>query len=242
MKLCAIQTPLAKGDFAANIASHLDLIDLAKTHVADIVLFPELSVSGYEPELAAALATTADDPRFAVFQHRADEYGMNIAIGVPTRSEHGVHISLVVFRPQQSRLTYSKFHLHADELPYFVTGQAPLALIGSDNDVALAICYELSVPSHAAFAAEHGARAYLVGAVKTASGVDAAEQALSATARRHRMAVLLANCVGESGGYACAGRSAVWSPQGNLLAQLDDRQTGLLIYDTLSDEATCVTP
>jgi len=40
---------------------------------ADLVAFPELSLSNYDPEIADAVAITSDDHRLAVFRAFADE-------------------------------------------------------------------------------------------------------------------------------------------------------------------------
>ena len=42
----------------------------------------------------------------------------------------------------------------------------------------------------------------------------------------------MANYVGESGGYKCAGKSSVWDTTGKLIGQLDGETEGILIYDT----------
>ena len=63
MKICVVQTQALKGDIAGNIARHLRFTELAIANGANMIVFPELSVTGYEPTLAAKLATTATDER-----------------------------------------------------------------------------------------------------------------------------------------------------------------------------------
>jgi predicted amidohydrolase len=46
MKICVVQTRPIKGDIARNIVQHKHLIDLATANGADIVFFPELSITG----------------------------------------------------------------------------------------------------------------------------------------------------------------------------------------------------
>jgi len=46
----------------------------------------------------------------------------------------------------------------------------------------------------------------------------------------------MANYVGESGGYKCAGKSSVWDATGKLIGQLDSETEGILIYDTQTKE------
>ena len=47
-----------------------------------------------------------------------------------------------------------------------------------------------------------------------------------------RLAVLMVNSVGESDGSMTAGQSAIWNERGEIEDQLNDRNRGLLIFDT----------
>jgi predicted amidohydrolase len=49
------------GDIQRNIEHHKNFIALAGSYGVDTVIFPELSLTGYEPALAKALATHTDD-------------------------------------------------------------------------------------------------------------------------------------------------------------------------------------
>jgi len=55
---------------------------------------------------------------------------------------------------------------------------------------------------------------------------------LQGYAQRHRMAVLLANHGGPTGGWTSAGRSAFWDEQGRLIAALPGPGDGLLVVRT----------
>ena len=94
MKICAVQTQALKGDIAGNIARHLWFAELAIANGANMIVFPELSVTGYEPTLAASLATTATDERLDCFQELSDKHRVTICIGLPTRSEQQFFISM----------------------------------------------------------------------------------------------------------------------------------------------------
>lgn len=73
MRIAVAQTRPVAGDVERNIAGHLRLIDLAASLRSELVVFPELSITGYEPALAANLATSQHDPRFKVFQDVSEE-------------------------------------------------------------------------------------------------------------------------------------------------------------------------
>ena len=124
MKICAAQTRPAKGDIEANINSHIKLIMQAVNNGANIIIFPELSITGYEPELAAILATTADDSRFNCFQQISDTSNISIGIGMPLKDDGGILIGMIIFQPHALRQTYYKQHLHVDEFPYLLAGRA----------------------------------------------------------------------------------------------------------------------
>ncbi len=232
MLIAAAQTKPVKGDIEKNIANHIRLITTAIANNADAIFFPELSITGYEPELAADLATTASDSRFTVFQQLANDNNITIAIGLPVKNNEGIQISMAIFQPHQSAKTYAKQHLHSSETPWFVNGNGQVFLNIKKEVVAPAICYELSVPGHSAFAFKNGARVYIACTVNSFNGVDKDLNHLSIIAAQYRRPVLMSNCIGITGEYNCAGKTSAWDENGNLLLQLDDKHEGLLILDT----------
>ncbi len=151
--------------------------------------------------------------------------------GAPLRTASGVQIAGWHFRPGRPALIHPKVYLHADELPYFEPGDpaTPSRLRGTE--AALAICYELSVPRHAAAAARAGARVYVASTAKDADGVRRASKTLRARARRHAMSVVLANCVGPFDGLRGGGGSSAWDATGVRLARLGAREPGWLLVD-----------
>jgi predicted amidohydrolase len=236
MKICVAQTRPVKGDIQSNIENHKKLIDLAVFYGADTIIFPELSLTGYEPELSKEVAINQDDSRLDDLQRISDTGHITIGVGLPTKNGTGICISMVLFRPNTARQTYSKKYLHPDEDEFFISGQSATGLIGNRPNIALAICYELSVPEHAENAFKSGAQIYIASVAKTADGMDKAIKRLSHIADTYSMTVLLSNCIGLSGGYECAGKTSIWNTEGLLLAQLADTKEGILILDTGTQE------
>ena len=234
MKISVAQTRPIKGNIEANILNNRRLIDLAITEKVDVIIFPELSITGYEPELAATLATTQEDSRFDIFQEISDTANITIGIGVPTRNEIGISISTVVFQRNKPPQTYSKQHLHSSETPFFVNGNHQLLL--AENTIALAICYELSIPEHSANAFQNGANVYIASTVNSYHSVDKDLNILANIAKNYSMTVLMANCIGQTGEYNCAGKSSILNNQGILLAQMDDKHEGILIFNSETEK------
>ena len=241
MKICAAQTRPIKGDIQRNLDHHKKLLDLAVSNGAEVVIFPELSLTGYEPELSRELATSQNDRRFDDFQKIADAGQITIGVGVPTKYSEGICISMVIFQPHQSRQTYSKRYLHPDEEEFFISGKNSSSLIIGKPNIALAICYELSIPEHSEDAFKSGAEVYVASVAKSAGGVDKAVKSLSGIANKYAMPVLMSNCIGPCGGMECAGRSSIWNSQGLLIGQLNDSNEGIIIIDTHTQEITAKT-
>lgn len=240
MRICAAQLEAVTGDINRNVAQHLALIELAVAQGAELIFFPELSLTGYEPRLAKGLAADADDHRLDVFQKRADANNILIGVGLPTRSPAGIRISMIVFQPDKQRLTYSKQQLHADELPFFVHGDEQLILGAGSHILAPAICYESLQPNHVDTAARAGTDVYLAGVAKPARNLDKAYPYYSAIAKQHSMTVLMANSVGPCDDFVSVGQSAIWNNQGELVAKAGDNGDEIVLIDTATGAASVV--
>lgn len=236
MKICAAQSRPVKGDIETNIEHHKRLVDLAIAQGADMIVFPELSITGYEPELAKELATHKNDERLDYFQTISDAKRIIITMGMPVKSEKGIFIGMIIFQPKNNRQLYCKQHLHDDEIPFFNPGDKQVYLSKDNNKLALSICYELSVPAHAANVYENGANIYISSVAKTKDGISKAIQTLSATAQQYSMAVIMSNCVGHCDNFNCGGKSSAWNEKGELIGQLDDSTEGILILDTVTGQ------
>ncbi|MNP27560.1 Carbon-nitrogen hydrolase [compost metagenome] len=182
------------------------------------------------------LALQIDDPQLEVFQQLSDRFGVLIAVGAPLRIEQGIEIAMFVLQPGLQRIVYSKQLLHADELPYFSAGSDQQVFSLSNEVLVPAICYESLQADHAQQASEAGATIYFASVAKSARGVAAAYNHYPHIARQHGMAVVMANCVGPADNFIGAGRSGVWSAEGNLLTQADESGEALVIYDSLTGE------
>ena len=232
MKLAVAQTRPIKGDIAANVENHRKMIEIAASEGAHVLVFPELSLTGYESELSKELATNIHDPRLEPLQQLSNNHSIVIGVGLPINTEGGVTISMVLFHPNKPRQVYAKQYLHASETPFFVSGKNDRTFI-SNTKIALAICYELSVAEHAEAAYKNGAKVYIASVVEDT--IDKAIVKLSNTAQKYNMTVLMANCAGQTGAYLCDGKSSIINKKGEILGQLDSSNEGLLIWDEKTD-------
>jgi predicted amidohydrolase len=222
IRIAAAQAPSLAGAIAANIDTHLRFIAAAQAEGVQLLLFPELSLCGYELPLLRDCALSPDDPRLAPLRAAAMSAGMTVIAGAPILDAGAAQpcIASLRFAADGSVSVYRKQYLHAGEEMYAQPGP-----VGAHVDTlqgvryAQAICADIAHAGHAGAAADAGATLYVAGVLISERGhaVDAA--LLRSYAEEHRMGVLMANHATPSGGYATAGKSAFWAPGGVLLAQ-----------------------
>ena len=231
MKICLAQIKSKKGDIVSNITNHLKWINIAISKKADFIVFPELSLTGFEPELAKELATNQNDTRLDKFQQISNLNNISIGVGLPTQSKYGIHISMIVFQPNKARQTYSKQKLHPDELPYFIEGNKQLILKIKNTKIALAICYESFQKEHIENACKQEATLYIVSVAKPKKGTDKAFAYYPKIAKKHTISVLMVNCIGFCDNFNSVGQSTIWNNKGNLVNKLNNKDEGILIFD-----------
>lgn len=83
--------------------------------------------------------------------------------------------------------------------------------------IALAICADTAHEQHPQAAAAVGASLYLANVLVSDAGYVTDAGNLQRYAERYRMATLMANHGGPTGGYVSAGKSAFWSQEGKLV-------------------------
>eukprot|EP00466_Bigelowiella_natans_P014811 jgi/Bigna1/66654/fgenesh1_pg.2_\ len=234
----AIQIRPTPGDVTRNISRHLELIKLAVKHGCGVVMFPELSLTGYEPKLANDLAFSGPkDPGLDVFIDLSRTLKVVVIVGAPIRCSTGagVQIGAFLYHPDGSCEIYCKQHLHDDELPYFVSGNEQVILdCGSGERAALAICYESLLEHHSKYAYERGARLYLASVAKPQRGVNRAFEHYPEISCRFKMPVVMSNSIGVCDDFVSAGCSAAWGASGELLGSMDDQSEGVIVLDTSS--------
>jgi predicted amidohydrolase len=208
------QAVVARGDIAANIGHHVRLAGAAARHGARLVLFPELALTGYEPALAMELALTADDPQLAPLRDAAVRHGIVLVTGAPLKAPGLPRIAALSFLPGGSVQVYTKQYLHPGEEAAFAVGEGGAGLALGDARVALAVCAEIAHARHPAAAARGGAHLYAASMLVSENGYEHDAGLLQTHAREHRMPVAMANHGGPTGGWASAGRSALWDEQG----------------------------
>ncbi|AZF04785.1 carbon-nitrogen hydrolase family protein [Pseudomonas sp. R5-89-07] len=218
--LAAAQTLSTAGDVAANIARHLVFMQAAAAQGVQLLVFPELSLTGYEPALAADLAIAPEAPLLTPLREMARELKLTSVVGMPVRlaPNADVLIGALVLGADGSLAVYTKQYLHPGEEVAFAAGRGGAVLEWGNDRIALAVCADFSHADHPRQAALARANIYAASVLISESGYATDCALLQGYAVEHNLLVLMANHGGPSGGWACAGRSAIWANDGHLLA------------------------
>lgn len=234
----AAQCSVHAGDTTENIRRHLLFMSAARRHGVQFLVFPELSLSGYEPTLADVLAQEIDTSLIRPLRLFAREAKMTTVVGLPLRSKTHEKplIAAFVLHADGALTVHTKQYLHTGEAQYFSAGEGGNLLQIGDIPLALSICADFSQPAHAAAAAAAGARLYAASVLIGDSGYSTDSALLQNYAETHHMAVLMANHGGPSGGWAAAGRSTFWDEDGHVVSATSGPGDHLLIVSKDSDK------
>lgn len=219
LDICAAQYCSIAGDLDANLDRHLQLMRLAAEQSVEFLLFPELSLTGYEPSQARELAQSADAVRLQPLRELAKQLRMTTLVGLPLLSNesNAILVGSLLFGADGAQTIYTKQHLHSGEERVFSLGAGGAPLHLGDERIALSICADFTHASHARAAVERGAGVYATSVLISENGYPHDSELLEGYARELSIGVLMANHGGPSGGWNCAGRSAFWAPGGRLV-------------------------
>lgn len=232
MKIAAAQIKPIENNTNENIKNHLRMIDEAAHQHVQLIVFPELSLTGYEREMASQLAFSENDARLEVFSEKAKSHQMLIIAGAPVKINEQLHIGVFAFLPDGTKAIYTKQYLHGEEEKYFTPSFKFNSLIEFENErISLAICADISNIQHPIIASKKQTTLYIASIFYTPNGIEEAYNNLSNYAKNYAMNILMANYCGASYKLVAAGKSACWNKEGKLIQQLNNTEENLLVVE-----------
>jgi predicted amidohydrolase len=218
LTVSAIQYQALDGGIMPNVEEHVRLIEDAESHGARLVIFPELSLTGYNLALLSAddAWVRLDDPRLGDLREICRRTGITAVAGAAYREPDGTpRLACVAIHPGGSTDFGFKTHLRGQEKDHFTAGDGALLLKLDGWQVALAICADASVPAHSTEAALAGADIYAVSAVYTVEEERRLALHMGARAMDNRIFGVLANLGGATPLGPSCGLSGFWGPDGH---------------------------
>jgi predicted amidohydrolase len=242
IRVALAQVDCALGDIGENARRARAAIAEAKSQQADLIVFPELNLTGYAlGAVGEDLALAADDEVIADLAAAAGE--IDVVLGFvedgPVHS-HNSAVYLAGGRPLRvQRKVYLPSYGRFEEHKHFSPGQSVQAFDSRFGRLALLICNDAWQPPLPFLSVHDGARVLIVPACSSLepdAGTDPGNEddwgeLLRFHARFLESYVIFVNRVGTEAGLKFWGGSRVVDPWGRLVAEAPKHEPALVIAD-----------
>jgi NAD+ synthase (glutamine-hydrolysing) len=236
------------GDIAGNAECIAAGLAAARSAQADIVLFPELALTGYPPEDLLLREHFLADAATALHALAEQTAGLLAVVGFPEHTQ-GVYNAAAVLRDGHVQSIYRKVHLPNygvfDEQRYFTAGHTGTSIDVAGCRVGLTVCEDLWLPGPpASQEAQAGAELILnISASPYHAGKGAErEQLFAQRAREHNIAIAFCGMVGGQDELVFDGHSFVLDSSGTTIARAAQFEEELLICDLNPSRQPAVSP
>jgi NAD+ synthase (glutamine-hydrolysing) len=238
MRLALAQINPTVGDLAGNTALILRSIARAQEAGADLVVFPELALTGYPPEDLLLKAGFIADNLAALDAVAASVRDITAIVGFVDCQGDDIFNSAAVLADGRITAVYRKMCLPNygvfDEKRYFARGDAPLVVPVGGVATGLAICEDIWADNGPA-AAERAAGAGLIVVINASpyhrEKVCERERLLRRRARENGVYLAYANTIGGQDELVFDGYSMVIDPRGEIIARAEAFAEHLLVCD-----------
>ncbi|AKS46130.1 Predicted amidohydrolase [Octadecabacter temperatus] len=224
MKLAIFQMNSVDRSVDENLAIIDQACAEAKAGGGDLIIFPEMAVTGYNigADRIRQLAQPRDGSMVQALQDIAKRNSIGVLCGFPELDGSRVFNSAALVDASGSILSICrKAHLFGDvDRAAFSAGDTlcPLVQFG-EWTVGLAICYDVEFPELVRAYAVAGADALLVPTANMLPYVGVATRVVPSRAEENEIYVAYANRVGGEGAFEYCGLSCVTGPDGIDLAR-----------------------
>jgi predicted amidohydrolase len=249
VRVAAVQAEAVSGDIDANVAAAAGWVAAAAAAAAQVVVLPELFLPGYDPDMLAARSDVdvdAADARLAPLGDAAAAAAAVVLVGASVRwADARRTVSVLSFAPDgRVEVAYSKQHLWEAEQQIFEPGASGSTLVVNSWPIGLGVCYDGCFPEHARAASDAGALAYVCPSAYVVGSEHRRDLYYAARALDNGIYTVMAGLVGRCGSLEFSGGTAVYDPQGRVVARVD-AGTGMAIADldrAAVDEARRINP
>ncbi len=238
LRVVIAQLNLTVGDIQGNLAKHIHAAKSARdTLKGEVIVFPELSLTGYPPEDLLLRKSFIEEANAALNTLKKEVEGIYCIVGHPHATSQGLFNSCSVLYNQTIVGRYAKQHLPNygvfDECRYFVPGNSPCVVPINGISVGIIICEDIWFPGPTQQIANHGARLILVPNASPFE-IDKHEQRHVTLAKRAKAAnlpIVYVNTIGGQDDLIFDGGSMVIDQHGKICQYAGFCQENLLAVD-----------
>ncbi|MGE1062922.1 carbon-nitrogen hydrolase family protein [Megasphaera paucivorans] len=205
-----------------NLQRMLGYIEHAARQGSDLIVFSEMSLTGYDDEgqvpaalkMQTRLAETIPGPASEAVAQAAKAHGIYVLFGMPEMYEGRVYNSLAACSPEGTIVSYKKMHLPLQEPNWAAHGDTPLLLPTPWGPIGCSICYDAySFPELIRYYAAKGCRLYInATAFAKSRNPNRARTTLEASVLREDIYIATANLGGVDLVTDFLGGSSIMGP------------------------------
>ena len=236
-RLALAQVNLTVGDLEGNVAKALEYVQRARDLSADLIAFPELTVTGYPPEDLLLKPSFIQANHEAMHEVAAASKGLAVAVGF-VDADDDIYNACALAHDGEVVGVYHKVYLPNygvfDEERYFKQGRECPVFVINGVGVGLNICEDIWYPSGpTAMQREAGAQLVVnINASPYHLGKGSFRRKMVSTrASDNELYVAYLNTVGGQDELVFDGDSAIFGPGGELVAQGPEFEETLLVAD-----------
>ncbi len=248
LSIALAQVNFLVGDVGGNAQRVLDLAEQARRDGADLLLCPELALSGYPPEDLLFHRGFRHQVHAALQRVGEAARGLGIIVGYPEYSGDEIFNSAALFEDGAMQAHHRKACLPNyrvfDEKRYFAAGAQPTVVSFHGYRLGLLICEDIWEPEPAQLAKSQGAEILLV---VNASPYELRKQQAREAVVRQRvldvgLPVVSVNLFGGQDELVFDGHSFVMDAAGKVVMRAPAFEEGLYRIDFARDAAGVATP
>jgi predicted amidohydrolase len=225
MKITLAQMQPDVGDLTANVNNICTLLTEASRNHSELVLFPELSLSGYvtNQQTLEETAINDNDDSIMKIKQACNKDNIDAVISFPELTEQNFYItSLYIDHNGEVLAKYRKTHLFADEQKLFTKGEDYPVFNTQFGKLGMMICYDLEFPEVARLLKLQGAEMILISTANMQPYEHHQDVYLMSRALENEVPVAIANQVGINEPHHFFGHSAVVDHNGQFLLKFDN--------------------
>jgi predicted amidohydrolase len=236
MKIALYQGPGKINDVEASWLHLAEVAAQAKAGGADLLILPEMYLSGYNIGAEAALSAAVTQASLAPAQGIAKTNGIALVFGYPELVGDQVANSAALIGPDGALLlNYRKTHLFGalDREMFKSVGDAFGLAEWEGFKIGLLICYDIEFPEPARALALAGADILLIPTAQMQPYTQVAKHVIPTRAYENQLYIAYANHSGSDDGLDYVGLSSICGPDGAVLAAAGVGEE--LIYATIDE-------
>ncbi|WP_435234306.1 carbon-nitrogen hydrolase family protein [Psychromonas sp. PT13] len=237
MKILCYQGTPYHSDINKNIETVESTAKAASELGVDVLVFPELFISGYNIGNAQLkqLAQPLDGNICSTLKRIAIEQSIAIVMGFPERKDEDIYNSAIAVDKDGTIVGHHrKVFLFGDqEKALFVAGDNFSVFTLNGYQCGISICYDIEFPETTRNMAMQGVEVVFNPTANMFPHTAVPKTLARARALENGVTVIYANLCGQEGNLRYTGLSAIISPEGEDLARAGD-QPAILISDISS--------